>query len=277
METVLQEDWVQSHRKERAMDGHKRSFGHVWVIAGSEGKLGASALSSRAALRAGCGLVTAIIPSEGVIPLLANSPEVMYEINGGRSVLENLPLYEDKTAIVYGPGVGLSELATEELHYLMEHIKTPMVIDADGLTLLAQHPEWYALLHENHILTPHLGELSRLVGKTVDAETALEEAQKFVHHYPVQLVVKGKNSHVFTSDGKKWVNSTGNDGMATAGSGDVLSGIIASLAAQSYPTGLAACLGVYYHGLAGDLYASTYSKSSLMAGDLIEMLKEIKI
>lgn len=277
MVTVLQEDWVQSHRKERALDGHKRSFGHVWVIAGSEGTLGASILCSRAALRSGCGLVTAIIPKEGLIPLLANSPELMYQINEGKSMLENLPCQEENSAIVFGPGVGLSESSAEELHYLLEHVKTPMVIDADGLTLLAQHPEWYALLGESHILTPHLGELSRLVGKTVDAESALEEAKKFVQHYPVQLVVKGKNSHVFTSDGKECMNSTGNDGMATAGSGDVLAGIIAALAAQSYPPSLAACLGVYYHGLAGDLYTSTYSKSSLVAGDLIEMLKQIDV
>ncbi|MHA8055352.1 NAD(P)H-hydrate dehydratase [Aquirufa nivalisilvae] len=277
MVKILQEDWEQSHRKERALDGHKRSFGHVWVIAGSEGTLGASILSSRAALRAGCGLVTAIIPKDGVTALLANSPEIMYAINEGKSVLENLPLHEENTAIVFGPGVGLSEQASEELHYLLEHVKVPIVIDADGLTLLAQHPEWYALLSHNHILTPHLGELSRLVGKTVDAESALEEAQKFVQHYPVQMVVKGRNSQIFTSDRKQWMNSTGNDGMATAGSGDVLSGIIASLAAQSYSPDLATCLGVYYHGLAGDMYASTYSKSSLVAGDLIEMLKQIKI
>ncbi|MFY9160196.1 NAD(P)H-hydrate dehydratase [Aquirufa ecclesiirivi] len=277
MVTVLQEDWVQSHRKERALDGHKRSFGQVWVIAGSEGTIGASILCSRSALRAGCGLVTAIIPKEGVTPLLANNPEIMYEINEGKSVLENLTWQEEHSAIVFGPGLGLSESAAEELQYLLEHVKSPTVIDADGLTLLAQHPEWYALLRENHILTPHLGELSRLVGKTVDAESALEEAQKFVQHYPVQLVVKGKNSHIFTSDAKVWMNSTGNDGMATAGSGDVLAGIIASLAAQSYAPGLATCLGVYYHGLAGDLYASTHSKSSLIAGDLIEMLKQIKM
>lgn len=277
MVKVLQEDWVQSHRKERTLDGHKRSFGHVWVIAGSEGTLGASILSSRAALRAGCGLVTAIIPKDGVTALLANSPEIMFAINEGKSVLENLPFHKENTAIVFGPGVGLSEQASEELLYLLEHVKVPIVIDADGLTLLAQHPEWYALLSHNHILTPHLGELSRLVGKTVDTESAKEEAQKFVQHYPVQLVVKGRNSQIFTSDRKQWMNSTGNDGMATAGSGDVLSGIIASLAAQSYSPDLATCLGVYYHGLAGDLYTSTYSKSSLVAGDLIEMLKQIKI
>lgn len=277
MVKILQEDWVQSQRKERALEGHKQSFGHVWVIAGSEGKLGASILCSSAALRSGCGLVTAIIPKEGVTPLLANSPEIMYKIHEGKSVLENVSWKEEQVAIVFGPGVGLSESSAEQLHYLLEHVKVPTVIDADGLTILSQHPEWYALLGENHILTPHLGELSRLVGKTVDVETALVEAQKFVQHYPIQLVVKGKNSHVFTSDGKVWMNSTGNNGMATAGSGDVLAGIIASLAAQSYATGLATCLGVYYHGLAGDLYASTHSKSSLLAGDLIEMLKQIEI
>ncbi len=274
---IIQEDWVESHRKNRATDGHKKTFGHVWVFAGSEGKLGASILCSRAALRAGCGLVTAIIPSEGIIPLLSASPEIMYEVNEGTRVFKKLSIEANGSAIVFGPGIGVSDESAELLHYLLEHVQVPLVIDADGLTILAQHPSWYALLRENHILTPHLGELSRILGKTVDADSALEEAEKFVKHYPVQLVVKGKNSHIFTSDGNKFMNSTGNDGMATAGSGDVLSGIIASLAAQSYPCWLAASLGVYYHGLAGDLYASSYSKSSLVAGDLVEMLKQINM
>lgn len=274
---ILQEDWVQSHRKWRASDGHKRSFGHVWVMAGSEGKIGACILASRAALRSGCGLVTAILPPGGVYPLLASNPELMYEINSGKSLLERLPIHEEHTAIVFGPGIGLSEASAEAFLFLLTHYKGPLVIDADGLTLLSKHPEWYALLHENHILTPHLGELSRLVGKPVQSETALEEARKFVGNYPVQLVIKGKNSQVLTSDGRHFVNSTGNDGMATAGSGDVLSGMIASLAAQGYPAWLATCLAVYYHGLAGDMYAVANSHSSLIASDLVDMLKQIEI
>ena len=262
--------WVHANVHPRKLDGHKKSFGHVLVIAGSKGKVGASILCARAALHSGCGMVTAFIPQEAVEPLLGESPEIMYIVN--KEIAEiDLSQFD---AIAIGPGLGLSDVANDTVYYLLAHYNGPIVIDADALTLLAFN---LTPIKENHILTPHPGEFSRLQGfEYIPAQRELQ-ALTFVRDHPVNLVLKGAPSIFVTSQGEAMVNTTGNDGMATAGSGDVLTGMIASLCAQGYAPHIAAPLGVYLHGMAGDIAIKKISKSSLVASDLIRFIGEVRL
>jgi len=262
--------WVKVHAHHRPTEGHKKTFGHVLVIAGSEGKAGAAILCARAALHSGCGMVTAMIPKEAVAPLLSDSPEIMYITNQNITDI-NLSQFD---AIAIGPGLGLSSKANDILYYVIEHYKGPIVIDADALTLLANN---LVPIRSNHILTPHPGEFSRLQGFAYDPFKRQEEAIDFVSKHPVNLVLKGAQAIVVAPNGDAMMNTTGNDGMATAGSGDVLTGIIASLCAQGYASNIAAPIGVFMHGMAGDLAIKKMSKASLVASDLIHFLGEVRV
>ena len=263
-------DWVKEHVKHRATNGHKKSFGHVLVIAGSEGKAGAAILCARAALHSGCGMVTAMIPKDAVTVLLAQCPEVMYTQDQNVQSL-NLSIFD---AILIGPGLGFSETAKANLLFVLTHFKGPVVIDADALTLIANQQ---SLIKSNHILTPHPGEFSRLTGHSYDENTRLQQATQFIKHCPSVLVLKGAGTLVAAAENGILQNTTGNDGMATAGSGDVLAGLIAALCAQGYVPFLAAGIGVYMHGLAGDNAVKETSKASLTATSIIGQLGLIRL
>lgn len=267
---LINEQWILAQVIHRATIGHKKSFGHVFVIAGSEGKAGAAILCAKAALHAGCGIVTAMIPKEATIVLLAQCPEIMYV---HESNIEQLDLNKFD-AIVIGPGLGFSETAVSNLKYILDHFLGPVVIDADALTIVAKE---ISLLKSNHIITPHPGEFARLQGFDYHEEDRLVQAQNFVEKYPCVLVLKGSGTLVGSSEKGMMQNTTGNDGMATAGSGDVLAGIIGALCAQGYPLYNAATIGVYIHGLAGDNAVKKISKASLVAGDIITYLGEMRL
>lgn len=257
----------------RQQDGHKKTFGHVLVVAGSLGKVGAGILCARAALHAGCGLVTACIPEEGIGSLLAQNPEIMYRNEADLSLLD-LSVYD---AIAFGPGIGFSLQAKRNLEYVLHHFTGPIVFDADALTLLGSFETFMEKLTQNHILTPHPGEFTRLQGMPFQTEKKEGQCLDFVHKYPVQLVLKGAPSLVTDAAGNQYENTSGNDGMATAGSGDVLTGILASLCAQGYSTREAVLTGMYIHGLSGDLMVQKKSKASLVASDLILGLGDIRL
>ena len=262
--------WVNTHVHPRKLDGHKKTFGHVLVIAGSEGKVGAAILCARAALHSGCGMVTAMIPQEAVEPLLGESPEIMYIVNKEISEID-LSQFD---AIAIGPGLGLSSKANDTLYFVIEHYDGPLVIDADALTLLAFNLK---PINQHHILTPHPGEFSRLQGFEYIPEQRELQALAFVRDHPVNLVLKVAQTLFVACQGDSMVNTTGNDGMATAGRGDVLTGMIASICAQGYAPHIAAPLGVYLHGMAGDIAIKKISKSSLVASDLIHFIGEVRL
>jgi hydroxyethylthiazole kinase-like uncharacterized protein yjeF len=262
--------WVQDNVLPRKLDGHKKTFGHVLVVAGSEGKCGAAILTVRAALHTGCGMVTALIPKEAITPLLASNPEVMYATQGN---MEGFDLSQfDSIAI--GPGLGFSELAKFNLNYILTHYNGPVIIDADALTLLVDHLH---LLKPNHIITPHPKEFARLQGFEYIISERVAQANAFSKKFPSILVLKGKGTLVLAQHEMSMINNTGNDGLATAGSGDVLTGIIASLCAQGYTPFHAACIGVFLHGLAADIAIKHQSKASLVASDIISYLGQIRL
>ncbi|MCX7705159.1 MAG: NAD(P)H-hydrate dehydratase [bacterium] len=267
----------------RKKDSHKGTYGHLFVIGGSPGLTGAVCLASMAALRTGCGLVTAGIPESLNDIFEIKLTEVMTKPlseTGRRTIsplaLENcLSFIEKVDGIVIGPGI--STEAGTELFFktLLPDIQKPVVIDADGLKLLAKNLD---ILHSNEkkiILTPHPGEMSYLTGLSIPEIQANRKkiAAEFAKKFNLIVVLKGYKTVV--TDGKKiYINATGNPGMATAGSGDVLSGIIGGLLVQGFSLWESATLGVYLHGLAGDMAAKEIGEYSLIAGDIIDFLPQ---
>jgi len=255
--------------KPRSPIAHKSNFGHALIIAGSLGKIGASILSSEAALRSGCGLVTSAIPESAIGALLIVLPEAMTLVRDDSKafVFDDINKFN---AVGFGPGVGLTEQSSILLKYLlMHHGKIPLVIDADGLTLLSQNPSWYSDLNTHVMLTPHPGEFDRLTHIHNSGEERFKTQLEFSHKNNVYVLLKGSNTCITGPNGKAYFNSTGNQGMATAGSGDVLTGIITSLCAQKYEVLDALRIGAFLHGYAGDIAAKEVSQTSLIASDII--------
>jgi len=256
--------------KPRSKFSHKGSFGHVLMIAGDENKMGAAILSSKAALRAGAGLLTLHHPSsvKSLIPLAV--PELMSSIDKSEEAFTQLPDLSKYSHIAIGPGLGTRTQTAKALKLLIQQWNTPLVIDADGLNILSQNKTWLSFLPKGSILTPHIGEFNRLVGITKNDFERLEKAIDFAEKYGIYLVVKGAHTFIATPNRKVFFNSTGNSGMATGGSGDVLTGMIIGLLAQNYHPIDAAILGVYLHGLSGDFAAEHNGMESIIASDIID-------
>ena len=265
---------------------HKGSYGRVLVVAGSTGMTGAAALASEAALRAGAGLVTLATPKhlnpilEGLLPEVMTLP--LPETDAGSlSVSATSTILEfavkTKSILAIGPGLSQHPETVSFVHQLIREnreqgLDLRMVIDADGLNALAQVRETLSLLNSDAVLTPHPGEMARLTSISVPVleKDRISTAQQFASKYGVTLVFKGAPTVTSTPNGNLWVNSTGNPGMATGGMGDVLTGIIAGLMAQGIPSENAAALGVYLHGLAGDIVAERLGRHGLIASDVLK-------
>jgi ADP-dependent NAD(P)H-hydrate dehydratase / NAD(P)H-hydrate epimerase len=243
---------------------HKGDFGKVLVAGGSSGKMGAVLLTAKAALRSGSGLVYCLVPDEGRLVLQVAAPEVMVS---NPTEAEDIAGFD---AIAVGPGWG-SEHQAEVLQKYFSHQTKPMVIDADGLNILARFPELLKSIPKNSILTPHLKEFERLAGTCSDHLERLQRAKEFAMKYQAILVLKGANTCITSPGGEQYFNSTGNQYMATAGSGDVLTGIIVSFLGQGYNPLDAALCAVFHHGLAGEL-ASRTKLRGLIAFDIIEAI-----
>lgn len=264
---------IRSIYKKRKAAAHKGNFGHALLLAGSYGKTGAAILSAKACLRSGVGLLTMHTATCGTIPLQTAVPEAMVETDTNDKYLSHAPADLLRyAAIGIGPGIGLHEHTASALMQLLQQAHQPLVLDADALNLLSIKKELSALLHTDCILTPHPKEFERLFGKTANDFERIEKAIEKATELNCVIVLKGHHTFIACPDGTAWFNSTGNAGMATAGSGDVLTGILTGLLAQGYNTTEAAVLGVYLHGLAGDFAAAELSQEAMTAGDLTRYL-----
>lgn len=258
--------------KPRRKFSHKGTYGHAVLIAGSYGKMGAAVLSGRACLRAGVGLLTMHVPECGYEIMQISVPEAMTTVDETPKHISQVPDLSSASAIGIGPGIGQDRATSKVLEKILEQAKVPVVIDADALNILSQHQHLLYKLPENTILTPHPKEFQRLVGDSASEYERLEKARAFTAKYKAIICLKGANTAVILPNGEIHFNSTGNPGMATGGTGDVLTGIITSLLAQKYPPADAAILGVYQHGLAGDRAAESRGQTALIASDVIEHL-----
>ncbi|WP_221393311.1 NAD(P)H-hydrate dehydratase [Dyadobacter sp. NIV53] len=251
---------------------NKGTFGHALLLSGSYGKMGAAVLSAKACLRSGVGLLSLHIPGCGYEIVQISVPEAMASVDPDSKYLTELPKIDSYSAIGIGPGIGQESATLELLRTLLKTIKVPLVIDADALNILSQNPELLRKLPKKTILTPHPKEFQRLAGKTDNEYDRLELAREFAQRYEVIICLKGAHTAVILSNGDVHFNSTGNAGMATGGTGDVLTGIITSLLAQGYAPEDAAILGVYQHGLSGDKGEAKKGQNALIASDLVDNL-----
>lgn len=279
---LVEGEAVRPFFRKRKKNTHKGTYGHLLVVAGSLGKTGAAALAGKAGLRMGAGLVTVATAASG-LPAIARSmmelmTEPLAETPDKTVAREALPrvleLMDGKTGVLLGPGLSTRPSTAEFVLALIPRIKIPAVIDADGLNIIASRPEILHKLKAPAVLTPHPGEFARLVGRSnADVQKyRLELAPSFAEQYGVYLVLKGYRTLTATPDGRVFVNPTGNPGMATGGSGDVLSGMIASQLVQENDVLGAVLSAVYVQGLSADIAATKLSEKFLTAGDIIRFL-----
>jgi len=268
----LTKEFISGKIKRREKFSHKGTYGHALLIAGSYGKMGASVLASQACLRSGVGLLTSHVPRLGYEIIQNSVPEAMISIDPFETVFSEVPELSPFSAIGIGPGLDKMPETQFALKALLQAKPNKLIIDADALNILSENQDWYGLLPENTILTPHPKEFERLAGPSSNSFQRLQIQLQFSAKYNVIVVCKGANTCITFPDGRVFFNSTGNPGMATGGSGDVLTGIIVGLLAQNYSPEDATLIGVYLHGLAGNLAATEFGEYSLIAGDIISHL-----
>jgi ADP-dependent NAD(P)H-hydrate dehydratase / NAD(P)H-hydrate epimerase len=265
-------DFVKKIVKKRDKFSHKGSFGHALLVVGSFGMAGAAVLAARACMRSGVGVLTVHTPQCNRIILQTNVPEAMV-----RTDADEFAISQNNDSVIYeaigiGSGIGKAGRTASALKIYLSKTTQPMVIDADALNLIADNPEMLLLIPKHSILTPHPKEFERLFGKTKDDFERLELLRNKAKSLKINILMKGAHTIVANTEGVCFFNSTGNAGMATAGSGDVLTGIITGLLAQGYEPSDAAILGVYLHGLAGDFAAEKVGQEALIASDIVENL-----
>lgn len=271
---MLDEDFIKEIIQPRGKFSHKGTFGHALLISGAYGKMGAAVLSSKSCLRSGVGLLTTHVPAKGVSVLQTVIPEAMVSIDESDTIFTGAINLRAFSAIGIGPAIGQADDTQQAFYELIKVSKTPMVIDADALNILGLHNDWIGMLPNGSILTPHPKEFERLSGEKSEGFQRLQKALDVAKQNQIFIVLKGAHSAIICPDGEVYFNSTGNPGMATAGSGDVLTGIILSLLAQGYTSKDAALLGVYVHGLAGDIASDQKGEISLIASDIVDNLGE---
>jgi NAD(P)H-hydrate epimerase len=270
--------------RKRESDTHKGDYGHLMVVAGSLGKAGAAVMTAKGALRSGAGLVSVAAPM-GLVPVIQQQVFEAMCIQSAESIDGTLGIGAEEelskaagriSACAVGPGLSTHYETVQTVRGFIPRLGLPMVIDADGLNALAGSLDILKRMKAPVVLTPHPGEMGKLLGVSANdvQKDRIGIASDFAGRYNVTLVLKGAGTVIASPTGDVFINSTGNPGMATAGTGDVLTGMIGGLLAQGYPAVQAACLGVYLHGLAGDLAAKEKGEMSLIAGDVIEKIPE---
>jgi NAD(P)H-hydrate epimerase len=260
--------------KKRNKFAHKGTFGHGLLIAGSYGMMGAAILGAKAALRTGIGLVTSHIPRLGYEIIQTAIPEAVISIDTSDTAFSEYPDLNKFNAIAVGPGLGCAETSQMALYKLLKNADKQLVIDADALNIISANKEFIEVIPVNSILTPHPREFERLTGSYKDNYSRNKAQIEFAKRHKIYVVLKGANTAIACPDGSCYFNTTGNPGMATAGSGDVLTGIILALLAQNYTPKNAALTGVFIHGLAGDIATGQTGENALMASDIIDNISK---
>ncbi len=269
---VLEREEVKNILRPRSAFAHKGTFGNALLISGKYGMAGCAVLAAKAALRSGCGKVTLHTPTCNNDILQISVPEAILHHDSEEKEISASVGTGKFSAIGVGPGIGTSDNTAKALFCQLHETTLPMVLDADALNIIGSHRNWLKLLPPESILTPHPAEFKRLSNQSIDAYTMLLDAVKMAEERNIFVVLKGHHTAICTPKGKVYFNPTGNSGMASAGSGDVLTGIIVSLMAQGYSSEESCKLGVYIHGLAGDLAAREKGEISLTASDIIDFL-----
>jgi len=264
---LVEEEIIKAMYRPRLPFSHKGNFGYAALLAGSYGFMGAATLAANACLRAGVGKLTCHIPSCGYTIMQLAAPEAMTKTEGAQYVT-TLSVNSKYDAIGIGPGIGVHESHLPLLNTFFDEYKKPVVIDADALNTLAREPQLLQKITAFSILTPHPAEFDRLFGASTNDFDRMELARQKAKALQLIIVLKGHRTLIAMPGGNCFFNSTGNPGMATGGSGDVLTGILTGLLAQQYPPEQAALLGVYLHGLAGDYAASKHTEEAMVAGDI---------
>jgi NAD(P)H-hydrate epimerase len=267
----IDKPFVDRLKKKRLKFGHKNTYGHALLICGSKNMIGAAILATGAALRSGCGLVSVHIPYSERVALQTKFPAAILSFDKS-GYFSELPGDLNKyNAIGTGCGLGTRPETAKALESLLKSVKTPLVIDADALNIIAMNKELLKYIPPNSVLTPHPGELKRLTGEWDSEENKSKKTMSLASETKSIVVVKGAHTAIYLPDGRVYFNSTGNPGMAKGGSGDVLTGLITGLLARGYSSFEAAVMGVYFHGLAGDKAQEKYGLESMNSQD-IELL-----
>jgi hydroxyethylthiazole kinase-like uncharacterized protein yjeF len=269
--TIVDQHKIQQRYQQIVATTHKGIQGHALLVGGSYGKMGSVCLSSKAALKSGCGLVTAFVPQCGYDIVQIAIPEVMVLTDVQAKCISAIHFDIVPDAIGIGPGLGQDPSTQQGLYNFLKSNRIPLVVDADALNILSSHPDWMVLLPSKTIITPHWKELERLIGRWDSEEEHLEKTIAFSKQHQLIVVMKGAPTRIIDGD-LVYQNTTGNAALATAGSGDVLTGMITSLLAQSYEPINAAILGVYLHGLTADIALPETGYQSFIASDIISYL-----
>ena len=271
---TIDESVINALYKPRNPFSHKGDYGTALIIAGSNGMMGAAVLATKAALRSGAGKVNALVPQIGYNIIQTNAVEATCLVSG-ENYITKISNWASCDSIGIGPGLGTHEYTIKAFTDFIEAVKQPLVLDADALTMLGKHQELISKVPANSILTPHPKEFERMFGTTANSMQQLEQARTQAMRYNIFIVLKGHHTAICTPEGECWYCTDGNAGMATGGSGDVLTGIITGLLAQGYSSYRAAIIGVYLHARAGDLAAAKQGKHGLIAGDIINNMGEV--
>ncbi len=250
--------------------GHKGTYGHALFIGGSFGKIGASILATKGMLKAGAGLVSAYIPNCGYMVMQSAVPEAMVEV-GGEKCLENIKPTIQANAIAVGSGMGTDIVTEYALRTFLKENKVPLVVDADALNIISKNKELLGLLPKKSVLTPHPKELERLIGVWKNDYDKIDRVKSLCKTYDIIVIVKGSNTMIVSSD-TIYFNQSGNNALATGGSGDVLTGLITGLIAQGYEPLNATLLGVYLHGKTADIYVESFPAETFVASEIINLL-----
>ena len=277
---TVEHEEIRSFLPQRRKYAHKGTFGHALMIAGSYGMMGAALMSGESCLRSGAGLVTLHVPRFGYGIVQTGFPEAIVSLDQSDILFSEPPDLAPYSAVGIGPGLGCKSNSCKGLKMVLERVNVPLVIDADGLNILSEHPQWLDMLPENSVLTPHPREFDRLAGPSENSYKRHLKQIEFARKYRVVVVLKGAHTGIASPMGGYWFNTTGNPGMATGGSGDLLTGLITGLLAQGVPSLEAALTGVFIHGLAGDKAVEFSSEEALIAGDIMlyygEAFSELK-